>query len=501
MLKNYFLIKKTVSELDKKLRKKLIKQVFTEIKNELLIQLDSGFIQIGLHRNIPFLLFKNEHNRKSQSMTILQQLEGETIETIRLINNKRVIEIKTGQFNFILNLYYSNAGVGLFDQNGVLVQKVKSDPREVYFSEDLHENHFHQLLKDEMQERQIDKSELQEILNQSENLYLYRLSDKDVLSLIELKQFDIEPLTTNETDFLATLRRILFMMMNRLRRDTLYNELDKSIFHQTKKVKSTITTLNQLELDQEKKQRYEQLGHLIMANLNKMRTGEAKLITNNLFSEIAEQIEIPLKTNLSPQENAQIYYQKAKQFDSNKQTIQVRLKEAEKKMSRLIQFQDKLDTADQIKDLDKLRNELIRAGFISGETNKDKRLIQNPINSAIHFLIDSYDVYIGKSAENNDFLSVKFAKANDYWFHVHGSPGSHVVLRWHGEKTDAPKDLLKKIAALTAFYSKQKNAGTVPVVYTRAKYVRKPKGAKPGTVTITKEKSILVQPKSYEELV
>ncbi|MCB0278966.1 MAG: hypothetical protein KDD94_05665 [Calditrichaeota bacterium] len=74
------------------------------------------------------------------------------------------------------------------------------------------------------------------------------------------------------------------------------------------------------------------------------------------------------------------------------------------------------------------------------------------------------------------------------------------MLRWHGQKNDPPKELLKKIAGLTAFYSKQKNAGTVSVIYTQAKYVRKPKGAKAGTVTVTKEKSILVKPTSYEEL-
>ena len=87
-----------------------------------------------------------------------------------------------------------------------------------------------------------------------------------------------------------------------------------------------------------------------------------------------------------------------------------------------------------------------------------------------------------------------------FWFHVQGSSGSHVILRWHEQKDNPPKDLLHKVGSLTAYYSKQKNAGTVPVIYTLAKHVRKQRGAAPGAVVVIKEKSVFVKPKAFEEL-
>ena len=82
--------------------------------------------------------------------------------------------------------------------------------------------------------------------------------------------------------------------------------------------------------------------------------------------------------------------------------------------------------------------------------------MQKATYNYLTFSVENHEILIGKDAKSNDYLSLKFSKGNDYWFHVHGSPGSHVIMRWHKETGEPGKDLLKKIAALTAFYSKQK---------------------------------------------
>lgn len=104
-----------------------------------------------------------------------------------------------------------------------------------------------------------------------------------------------------------------------------------------------------------------------------------------------------------------------------------------------------------------------------------------------------FEALAGKTDADNDLLSLKVAKANDLWFHVRGQPGSHVVLRHpDGEKPD--NTLIKQTAAIAAWHSKARNAGTVPVCYTEAKHVGKPRGAKPGSVTIKREKIVKVRP-------
>nr|MEE4269953.1 NFACT RNA binding domain-containing protein [Candidatus Krumholzibacteria bacterium] len=107
-------------------------------------------------------------------------------------------------------------------------------------------------------------------------------------------------------------------------------------------------------------------------------------------------------------------------------------------------------------------------------------------------------VLAGKNDQDNDQLSLKVAKANDYWFHVKGMPGSHVLLQVPaGEEPD--NATIKEAAAVAAWHSKKREAKQVAVSCTRARYVTKPRGAKPGTVEIRKEKVLKVRPAVPEE--
>ena len=91
------------------------------------------------------------------------------------------------------------------------------------------------------------------------------------------------------------------------------------------------------------------------------------------------------------------------------------------------------------------------------------------------------------------------AAQNDMWFHAHGYPGSHVILRREGRKEEPSKQSLGEAAGVAAFWSKGKSAKKVPVVYTLAKYVSKPKGGAPGQAIMKREKTIIVEPKVLVE--
>jgi len=108
-------------------------------------------------------------------------------------------------------------------------------------------------------------------------------------------------------------------------------------------------------------------------------------------------------------------------------------------------------------------------------------------------LPDGWVVLAGRTDADNDRLSLKIAKANDWWFHVKGLPGSHVVLQVPAG-TAASKATLKEAAAVAAWHSKKREAKQVAVSYTLARYVSKPSGAKPGTVEVRKEKVLNVRP-------
>ena len=108
-------------------------------------------------------------------------------------------------------------------------------------------------------------------------------------------------------------------------------------------------------------------------------------------------------------------------------------------------------------------------------------------------LSEGWEALAGKTDADNDLLSLRTAQANDLWFHVHGLPGSHVILRGP-EGAAADSATIKQAAAIAAWHSKARAAGIVPVSCTEAKNVSKPRGAKPGSVCIKREKTIKVRP-------
>lgn len=126
-------------------------------------------------------------------------------------------------------------------------------------------------------------------------------------------------------------------------------------------------------------------------------------------------------------------------------------------------------------------------------SEESKRKAPPPPKLREYSLPGGWVVLAGKTDEDNDRLSIKLAGPDDWWFHARGLPGSHVVLKVDkGREPD--KDTLKAAAAIAAYHSKAREGGVVPVTATLARYVSKPRGAKPGTVEIRKETVMKVRP-------
>jgi len=102
-------------------------------------------------------------------------------------------------------------------------------------------------------------------------------------------------------------------------------------------------------------------------------------------------------------------------------------------------------------------------------------------------------VLAGRTDADNDYLSVVAAKPQDWWFHVRGLSGSHVILRARSDQ-EPDRKTLRGAAAVAAYHSKARSGGTVAVSVTRARYVAKFPGSKPGRVQIRKENVLMVKP-------
>ncbi len=113
--------------------------------------------------------------------------------------------------------------------------------------------------------------------------------------------------------------------------------------------------------------------------------------------------------------------------------------------------------------------------------------------------VDGFEVLVGKSARDNDRLSLRIADPRDFWLHAAGFAGSHVVVRNPDALPALPRETLERVAALAAFHSRARNArGKVAVHACRAADVRKPRGAPAGQVELRRWESVKVYPRDVE---
>jgi predicted ribosome quality control (RQC) complex YloA/Tae2 family protein len=108
-----------------------------------------------------------------------------------------------------------------------------------------------------------------------------------------------------------------------------------------------------------------------------------------------------------------------------------------------------------------------------------------------------FEILVGRSAAENDRLSLREARPTDVWLHAAGYAGSHVVVRAREGKTgEVPREVIEQAALLAIRHSKARNAGgKVPVHICRGRDVSKRRGAPPGQVVLARYDTLRIYPR------
>jgi predicted ribosome quality control (RQC) complex YloA/Tae2 family protein len=128
------------------------------------------------------------------------------------------------------------------------------------------------------------------------------------------------------------------------------------------------------------------------------------------------------------------------------------------------------------------------------ETDLDRGIWRGQSVARVAESPDGMTVLVGRTARDNDVLSLKLAGSRDFWFHVAGESGSHVVVRNPDKLDTLPRETKRFAAALAAGYSKARRGGKVAVHMARASDVSKSKGLAPGKVHLRRYTTLHASP-------
>ena len=261
----------------------------------------------------------------------------------------------------------------------------------------------------------------------------------------------------------------------------------KRLKHRAKKIEDDLAQA-------ERSEEFKRCGELLMLNKERIKKGQSSVRLTDEFDPRRPEMDISLDPKHSATRNAQIYFKKYKKAKDALSVIKKRNSETEDQVSNLEQIRDHLDTADRSVDLETIRRSLTRLGFLKEPKPRATKGKQKEILGRTFLTKSGSEILVGRNNRENDHLTFKLARPDDLWFHAQDVPGSHVLLKRKDKKTEPSSSEIKEAAQVAAYYSKARGEKKAAVIYTQAKYVRKPKKGKPGLALVEREKGIVVQP-------
>lgn len=538
MIRNYHILKHIVKEFKHLIGFKIIES-FSQDRDVLVINLYNGetfkYLIFDSTNQLSCIYFINNYKRaKSNSVDLLPEIIGETIQDISLLENERMINIRCIHNNIlfflfggsksnclvinnqehVLNSFKKNEDIigTKFDlskhQQSNLIYNLTEAPSNLSINSALSKSKF--LLTKELSlefclrenippEKKISEFEQSEIIQIEEKViafinnleqqkeYFLLKNDKNelIVSLIPLQNYPYIILKS------YSISNCIYQKYKSLKISDVFVERKKEIIDflqkELKKQEKKIQDIKLAESNLYLEEQYRNWAILLSSQTNLKLKGLKKISVNDFNNN---EITIPLDDKLNLIENAQIYFQKSRKTRLNIENRKKFLPEINDKINKITFYLESLNIVANTKELEKLIEEIKSSGFrIVSEVKSD------PASKFRKFdLGDGFTLYVGKSAANNDELTFKFAKPYDLWFHARGSSGSHSVLPLE-KNQKPPKNIIQTAASISAYYSGMKNAKYVPVAYTFKKYIKKPKGANPGTVILMREEVIMVEPK------
>lgn len=268
------------------------------------------------------------------------------------------------------------------------------------------------------------------------------------------------------------------------------HDLERFIINEKEKNEKKIIKLENTLKEAEKADKFQRFGELLTANLYAAQRGMKEIEVVDYYDEDGGTVVIPLDPRKNPSENAQKYFSKYQKAKNAISVVEEQISLARAEAAYFDSLLQQVESASP-KDLEEIREELAEGKYIRERKGRNGKKSHN-LKPVLDRYISSSgtELIVGKNNKQNDYLTNKLAARDDIWLHTKDIPGSHVVIR----SKEPDEQTLREAAILAAYFSKARNSSSVPVDFTKVRFVKKPSGAKPGFVIYENQQTIYVTP-------
>jgi predicted ribosome quality control (RQC) complex YloA/Tae2 family protein len=229
--------------------------------------------------------------------------------------------------------------------------------------------------------------------------------------------------------------------------------------------------------------------------------GARTITLSDPYAEVP--LAIPLDPRRSPAANAEALFGAARRVERAAERLATRRAELGARTAALAAAVTEIESAAE----DGLRSvcerlagtNLLPAKLLAGEGAGHVKARKGPeprLPYRRYPLAGGWEIWVGRSAADNDILTHELARPQDLWLHAHGAAGSHVLLR-RADGSGAqqpPAAAVQAAASHAAYFSTARHSRLVPVIVTEKRYVRKPRRSPPGTAVCLREKTVMAVP-------
>lgn len=284
------------------------------------------------------------------------------------------------------------------------------------------------------------------------------------------------------------------------------NSILKMILDLLKKYQKRLFHINEKLNSCTEMEKYQLYGELITANLYQIKNENLTEITlTNYYNN--QEITIPLDNRYSPSVNAKRFFKKYQKLKNTLQVVTLQKEETLKELNYIESIVYELENCSTVEEVSEIFEEISENVIFKEKTEHYKKKTKTKIKKSsltknknvsfnpLKYNINGYTLLVGRNNKENDFLTLKYAKKTDLWFHTKDIHGSHAILQLSSNSL-LDNTILTKCAEIVAFHSKARNSSNVPVDFCEVKFVKKPNGAKPGMVIYNNYKTLYVNPRS-----